>query len=290
VPLGGPFGRPEGTGAATSDAFDSLPPDQWPAADHAAFEAAYAPGDIFDDTSGPGAYLAEGSRRMIGTVYRRWLGFLKQTHPEDLLLAPIDRLTPDRVRAFIECLRVEVKPTTLAIAGSNLLYTARLFAPRRDWSWLRSLKRRLDSQARPEDRFARLVSGWQTLDLGIRLMDEALRFPSSQHMDREMLYRDGLLIAMLSCWPIRRRSISALTVSGHVDFIDGGFYLLLRPVDTKSKRSDSCRIPDELVPYFERYLREMRPQLLRGEAPWRPMGLYVRTPTGGKQHLQHCPA
>ena len=41
-----------------------LPMDQWPALDHAAFEAAYAPGGIFDDTRGPGAHLAEGTRRL----------------------------------------------------------------------------------------------------------------------------------------------------------------------------------------------------------------------------------
>ena len=42
-----------------------LPPDQWPAADMEAFASAFAPGDIFDETAGPGAHLAEGTRRMI---------------------------------------------------------------------------------------------------------------------------------------------------------------------------------------------------------------------------------
>jgi integrase len=96
-------------------------------------------------------------------------------------------------------------------------------------------------------------------------MDEAVRLSGSQHKVREILYRDGLLIAVLSCWPIRRRSISALTVSRHIEFIDGGLYLLLHAVDTKSKRPDSCRIPDELLPYFHRYLKDMRPRLLRGQ-------------------------
>jgi hypothetical protein len=52
-----------------------LPLDQWPAADIEAFVSAFAPGDIFDETAGPGAHLAEGTRRMIRTAYRRWLGF-----------------------------------------------------------------------------------------------------------------------------------------------------------------------------------------------------------------------
>jgi integrase len=243
-----------------------LPLAQWPEADRAAFEAAYAPGGIFDDARGPGSHLAEGTRRMTRTVYRRWLSFLRERHPGDLLLAPLERITPVRVRTFIEHLSQEVKPTTLAIACDNLLYAARLFGPHRDWSWLKVLKVRLHAQARPEDRFLHLVPAWQTLDLGIRLMNTAVRRKDTQHMAREILFRDGLLIAVLSCWPIRRRSISALTVSRHLEFIDGGLYLILHAEDTKSKRSESCRMPDELVPYVQRYLNEVRPRLLRGRS------------------------
>ena len=65
-----------------------LPLDQWPAADIEAFAIAFAPGDIFDETAGPGAHLAEGTRRMIRTAYRRWLGFLKEHYSADLLQAP----------------------------------------------------------------------------------------------------------------------------------------------------------------------------------------------------------
>ena len=241
-----------------------LPPAQWPAADHAAFEAAYAPGGTFDDARGPGAHLTEGTRGIIRTTYRRWLAFLTECHPDDLLLTPVERITPQRVRAFIEHLSLEVGLTSQAIACGSLLYAARLFAPQKNWDWLRSLKRRLHVQARPEDRFTRLVPGWQTLDLGIQLMDTAVNSSCSPHMAREILYRDGLLIAVLSCWPIRRRGISALTVTRHVELINGGLYVLLHAEDTKLKRPESCRMPEYLVPYFLRYLHEMRPRLLRG--------------------------
>ena len=55
-----------------------LPLSQWPHVDHQAFEIAYTPGDLFDGTAGPGADLSSGTRRMIQTVYRRWLGFLTE--------------------------------------------------------------------------------------------------------------------------------------------------------------------------------------------------------------------
>ena len=65
-----------------------LPVAQWPKVDHEAFRAAYEPGDVFDETGGPGAHLAEGTRKLIRTAYRRWLGFLKEWYPADLLEPP----------------------------------------------------------------------------------------------------------------------------------------------------------------------------------------------------------
>ena len=97
-----------------------LPLDQWPAADIEAFESAFAPGDIFDDTAGPGAHLIEGTRRMIRTAYRRWLGFLNKYYPNDLFNSPPDRICPNRVQAFIDHLDAEVRATTVAIVIDNL--------------------------------------------------------------------------------------------------------------------------------------------------------------------------
>ena len=66
----------EQEGKAVMRTLKHLPVDQWPEADREAFRIAYEPGDIFDETAGPGAHLAEGTRKMIRTAYRRWLGFL----------------------------------------------------------------------------------------------------------------------------------------------------------------------------------------------------------------------
>jgi len=126
-----------------------LPVDLWPEDDLKAFEKVYEPGDLFDETAGPGAHLAEGTRRIIRTACRRWLGFVSAHYPEDLLKAPADRITPERVRALIDHLREEVRPTTVAHVVYNLCYAARLMAPERDWRWLASIATRLAALARP---------------------------------------------------------------------------------------------------------------------------------------------
>ena len=129
-------------------------------------------------------------------------------------------------------------------------------------SWLASLNARLAARAEPENRFNLLVAAWHTLDFGIELMDKALTSPTTGHRRREIQYRDGLLVALLSLWPIRRRSLAALTVSRHVEFDAAGVNLLLHPEDTKSKRAESFRVPERLLPYLLRYLEEIRPRLL----------------------------
>jgi integrase/recombinase XerD len=113
-----------------------------------------------------------------------------------------------------------------------------------------------------QDRFHLLVPPLQTLNFGIELMDAALSLPISGHKQREIQYRDGLLLVLLSLWPLRRRSIAALTVSRHLEFDDGGVNILLHPADTKSRRAESFRVPEQLLPYFMRYLKEIRPILL----------------------------
>ena len=93
------------------------------------------------------------------------------------------------------------------------------------------------------------------------MMEEAAILPSAGKQ-RELYYRDGLLIALISLWPIRRRSIAALTVTRHLEFDAAGVNILLYPEDTKSKRAESFRVPERLLPYLLRYLKEIRPRLL----------------------------
>jgi integrase/recombinase XerD len=239
-----------------------LPVNEWPEADREAFRAAYEPGDVFDETAGPGAHFSPATRKMIEVGYRRWLGFLKANYTDNLSMPPAERIKPERVRSFIEHISAESKPISVAIAAHLLHAAAKLIAPTTDWAWLKSIKSRLSYRAWPEDRFDRLVPPLQTLNFGIELMDAALQLPISGRKEREIQYRDGLLLALLSLWPIRRRSVAALTVNGHLEFDDAGVNILLHPNDTKAKRAESLRVPEQFVPYLMHYLKTIRPVLL----------------------------
>jgi integrase len=176
-------------------------------------------------------------------------------------VAPGERLTPERGRAYVEALREEVGPTSVAGYIAGLYDGARLIAPEVEWAWLRALKTRLQSRAEPADRFERLVSPHLTYDLGLQLMDEAvaIRGPKGQS---ERLYRDGLILAFLSLWPLRRRSLVALSLGRHLKLHDDRVLVQLFEEDTKAKRAESWEVPEELVPYVERYVHDVRPRLL----------------------------
>jgi integrase len=236
-----------------------LPVEDWPATDREAFDAAYQSGDIFDESAGAGAHLAAGTRRMIRTAYRRWLGFLSAEYPGELNKPPAARITPQRVRTFVDCLTLEVRATTVAHVIVNLGYGARLIQPAADWEWLAAIGTRLAARGVPENRFHRFVPGSLTLDLGIELMNEAIAQPVSKARDTR--YRDGALLAFISLWPLRRRSIAALTID-HILCDDAGVLVRLKPEDTKSKRSESTRLPPEIVSYLRTYLDDVRPRLL----------------------------
>jgi integrase/recombinase XerD len=238
-----------------------LPAAQWPQTDRRLFEAAYTVGDIFDDDGGAGQHLARASRNTIQFAWGRWLGFLARHYPDSLQVAPDDRLTPERLRAYVEALREEVGPTSLAIYVAGLYGGARLIAPEVDWGWLRALKTRLQGLAEPMDRFERLVSPHLTYDLGLQLMDEAVAIREPKRKS-ERIYRDGLILAFLSLWPLRRRSLVTLSVGRNLKLYDDRVLIQLFEEDTKARRAESWEVPEDLVPYVKRYLRDIRPRLL----------------------------
>jgi len=238
-----------------------LPVAEWPAEDCALFDAAFADGDIFDDDRGAGADLSAGSRRTIVFGWRRWLGFLAERHPGDLRLAAADRVTVERVPDYVAHLSTTMTASSTATTVAQLYNGARLAAPDRDWEWLKALKTRLQALGVPEDRFERLVPPHETLELGIALMDAAKTPSINGRKWADIQFRDGLIIALLSLWPIRRRSLAALTLA-HVEFGEDRADMLLDPEDTKAGRAESWSVPGLFQPYLRRYLAEIRPILV----------------------------
>lgn len=240
-----------------------LPKAEWPADDVRRFNAAFEAGDIFDDDRPAGGHLSHGTRRLIEMSYRRWLQFLADDEPETLGLPAEIRITPERIRRYVAEIEASLRKTTLTTYIAGLAFAARLIAPTQDWRWLAAIKSRIAAQARPINRLPRLHPPWELFHLGKTLMDGS---SASNDILAPNQFRDGLIIALLALWPIRRRSIAALTVDCHVRRQGQHISLDLFPEDTKAKRAESFTVPVSLKPYLEKYLDAIRPGMLRDKS------------------------
>jgi len=243
-----------------------LPIQRWPLVDRSAWAAAFKPGDLFEGDAGPGAHMAHGSRKFLTYGYARWLAYLSAKHPELLDEPPSARVHKTVLRGYIADLQCDLSDTSVAIHLHQLYMAIGLIAPNHDWAWLRRIKTTFERRAVPRDRFGLLSPPWQLLDLGIHLMESARIGIKDPHHRGKIQYRNGLILALLALWPIRRRSLSALTVSQHLERRGEALNLLLHPEDTKAARADSFRIPDLIKPYFERYLIDLRPRFPGADA------------------------
>ena len=79
-----------------------------------------------------------------------------------------------------------------------------------------------------------------------------------------MLFRDGLIIALLAYRPLRMRSFAALTLDQHLVRRGSAWWMVLGHADTKTRKSMEMPFPRALVDWLELYLEEYRPALLVG--------------------------
>ena len=148
-----------------------LPYGQWPAADRLLWERAMgSDDDPFADAAG--ARLAKASQHNYLFAWRRFLGFLAIHEPAALELAPAERLTIERVRAFTAHLTESNIPRSVAGVVDGVYKAARVMMPERDWTWLKAVKARLYRAAPASAPAGPVITSLQLLDLGLQLMDE----------------------------------------------------------------------------------------------------------------------
>ena len=239
--------------------------EQWPRIDQLAWAHALAPGDPFDDPS-PAAGLREATLITARKSYGRWLSFLASRGWLDPDERPLNRVTHPRLRTWLRSLKAAGNASaTIRGRFDGLARALRILTPGADTAWVRcpdgaSLRALLPD--RP---------GWKPapdsavlLEWGLELMntpEEALC--PIRRLTRQ---RDGLLIALLAVRGRRRRSWSLLRFPEDIRERDGVFHVDLKPYQVKTKKSDRFTLPEELTPYIQHYLQNVRPSLLGDSA------------------------
>ena len=237
-----------------------LPFDDWPAEDRIQWESAFKSGDRFDE-SGPGAHLAESTRRVQRESYARFLGFIS-THRQDLMdLRPNARIDRLVLTDYVAWRRKSCGDVTVAIDLDHLRGALRLICPGADWSWLLIITKRIAAAAPRRHPKYHLVTSDRLFALGLKLMDGAVTDAvAAKHISKAhaFQYRDGLIIALRALIPLRSRTVVAMRIGIHLVKTGDLWGLDIPAVDTKNRRPLDYPIPRELSARIDLYLERFR--------------------------------
>jgi integrase/recombinase XerD len=240
-----------------------LPFNNWPAEDRIRWEAAFKGGDRFDE-SGPGAHLAESTRRVQRESYARFLGFISM-HREDLMhLTPDARIDRVVLADYVDWRRKSCGDVTVAIDLDHLRGALKLICPDVDWSWLLTITKRIAAAAPRRHQKCHLVTSDRLYALGLELMDvavtdaDAAKRISKAHAFQ---YRDGLIIALRALIPLRTRTVVAMRIGSHLVKTGDLWGLDIPAADTKNRRPLDYPIPAELSARIDLYLERFRSRI-----------------------------
>lgn len=243
-------------------------PNEWPAADRAAWERAVIAHGPFDSAA-PASHWREKTRTQVRYAYGRWLTYLSNLDPNLLDQPAQDRMTPDTLRSYVRWCEGRLKAMSIAAELQHLLLALRAISSEGDWAWVRKLQYVYAKRAHKREVRDKIIDPRRLLRLGEELMDAAARMEDGREGAR--VYRDGLLIALLATRPLRRRSVAALTVGGHLHQTASGYVMELTASDTKSGKPVEFTLPDFLGPRIDIYLAQYRhrfPRAAASDALW----------------------
>ncbi len=99
-----------------------------------------------------------------------------------------------------------------------------------------------------------------TAEIVAAAISELERLPEADLSVKEALaYRDALMLALLAARPLRVKNFSALAFGRHLVDLEDGWLISVPAEETKTRQPVSFELPELLLPWFERYLAEVRP-------------------------------
>ena len=232
----------------------------WPEADRNAFAALFAHGGLLDD-QGPLAHWRVPSREAMKRQYGYWLGWVTQAEPAALVLDPVARATPQRLRAWLASMEGLAPATLLGYVGA-VVRLCRSIDPDRCWAAhqaiLASLHRAAKHRGSPR-KTGRILSSDVLFDAGARLVRENDGLIT--HADQAVRLRDGAVICLLALMPMRRRALSELALGTSLRVEGEQMMVCLDGAMTKNGQPWEAIVPDMLQEMLAIYLQVGRPAL-----------------------------
>lgn len=240
-----------------------LPVGRWPAMDQTAWIAAHRPGGLLED-DGRAATWAAATSAIIAGGYGRFLSHVAKGEDLEGFAAPQDRITRARVEAYVSHLREHNHSSTVAARVAQLARAIGVMVPANDWAWLRRIARRLRRSATParNDR-ARLLPATALFDLATSLIQRADTATTLALWRRALLFRDGLIVAILCSWAPRARNMAETSIGTNLQRRGEVWWVAFGSHETKNGRPIEVPLPLDLTEWIERYLDYYRPILAR---------------------------
>jgi integrase/recombinase XerD len=245
-----------------------LPITLWPSADRAAWERAIRLGNPFED-GGIAASWSPATRRKTIVGYGRYLFFLKDRNELDETARPAERITPERLTAYLEHLKRLNRGHTIQCRIQELGDAMRALAPEHDWSFVNRAAGRLRADTIPaRDKRERLLAIAEVIAEGSVLLKRAEENANLSEIERAVLYRDGVLLTFLAYHPKRLRNLSSLRIGHHLIQRGKMFILKIDASETKARQFSEEEVSKDLSFALRRYIETYRPVLLRARGRW----------------------
>ncbi len=121
---------------------------------------------------------------------------------------PADRITPPAVVAYVNEMQALQNGSYTILARLQELHdAAKVMGPTRNWSWIRRISSTIRATAKPvRNKRAKLVSADDLWRLGRELIAQAETARTTRLA--AIMFRDGLIIALLALIPIRLKNLA----------------------------------------------------------------------------------
>lgn len=239
-----------------------LPVTAWPALDRKLWMQALEKAGLLDEPR-PAADWVPITQEAVAKSYGRWLRWLTAKGQLDPHLPPAQRVSFERIQAYVGELQARNAPNTVHMRVLHLGRMLEVMVPgsRPDW-FGRVLRKLRDARQPARDDRARQVPIAELLTLGFDLLARAEQQSQAKPHLNALLYRDGLILLILCACPLRARSLAALRIGSRLERRGSEWWVVLPRADTKTHRPLALPLPAALSQPIEQYLARWRPLLL----------------------------
>lgn len=237
-----------------------LPVEQWPEADQALWRRARHSGNVLE----PGGRAAKWAARTVKNVeevYGKWLKWLRDHHNTSLDGSPTDRVTRERVKLYAQHLGATLAPFTVQMHLQRLGQMMVAFTETKEFGWLFLAANRL-RPASVRNKLAKIRPSYAIADVGMQLMQQAEHMAPGWHRPPALVFRDGLIVALLAYRPVRLGNLANIRIGEHLVEAGDGYKISFSAEETKQGKSLSFDLPQSLVPHVRRYIEVYRPALI----------------------------